>query len=93
MAPTQKGEADFVVDLDVFPPGYPQGWFYVFMNDLGTNEFGVPLGFEMIQLPPLNYNRTLKCLYGGHLPAEEQWASLPLCAGAFPTMDATLVRA
>jgi hypothetical protein len=90
-ATSQQGEKDFIVDLDVFPPGYPQAWFYVFMNDLGTNEFGVPLGFEMIPLPPLHYNRTQKCLHGGHVPIEQQWASLPLCAGAFPVMDASLV--
>jgi cathepsin B len=77
-----SGSKDFEVNLGSYVPGYPRGWFYVFQNSLGTNEFGASRGYQTIDLPSLHYESSDSCVKGGHKPTAP---GLNTCAGAYPS--------
>jgi len=63
-------------------PGYPEAFFYALIQNLGTNEFGASRGTKTVALPALYFDKTTKCLSGGHTPGAAGVQN-DLCPGAY----------
>lgn len=60
--------------------GYPAGQTcFVLKLSRGNNEFGQSKGFDVMDLPCLQWDRAARCVKGGHAPTA---TGLPVCAGA-----------
>jgi len=62
-------------------PNFPEAFFYAFVQNLGTNEFGASRGTKTIALPALYFDKNTKCLSGGHKPVAADVQN-DLCSGA-----------
>jgi cathepsin B len=80
VASGRTGSVDITVNVLSYIPGYPTGMHYVFMESMGTNEFGASRGFKTIRIPSMFYDSTNRCVKGGHKPSTSVSG---LCADAF----------
>jgi len=64
------------------PKPYPSDyWAYAVHVANGKNEFGHDMGYKVVDLPPLVYDRSNSCYKGGYKPGP--WSSVNLCAGSY----------
>jgi cathepsin B len=68
VASGRTGSVDITVNVLSYIPGYPTGMHYVFMESMGTNEFGASRGFKTIRIPSMFYDSTNRCVKGPHPP-------------------------